>query len=245
MDPTWYPFSKTCTATIGTGNVSIQLNTTTVSQMFSNISFPYGYDNELTINLSLGSDSSIGLDSSNHFTMQTGHTSTSTLSVQPDASKIAAEAWKSIGVNLVVTAVLCFAGFGAASAEAGAVKEGATVVEGKTVLSAEQQEVASTIQNEAQEGTTKIGGTIETATTPEKVGMTEIDSVIGTTAKTELSNTATWSLKNIMPRFTFKVWAMFVGQFAGQLYSNLSNLDIIEAYQQHPDNMPTLQNFLS
>jgi hypothetical protein len=264
MDPTWYPFSKTCTATIPVGDLKVIFAQTEVQQQFNNISFPYGAQDELTIDLTLNSTSTIGIDQNGNFTMQYGNDTVSTLSVQPDASKIAAEALEGIGVNLVVTALCCLS-FGAAGGELASAESAAgkvpvdPVVEppvddpvqgpGNEVPNAENldpnaQQVAGDIDAGAASGQ-KVGGEIELTGQQNDVGVDQLNSQLDTSARAEMQNPSTWTLSGIMPRFTFKIWAMFVGQFAGQLYSNLSNLDIVEAYDQNPTEMPTLQNFLA
>lgn len=251
MDPTWYPFSKTCTATIGAGDLGVSLTQTEVHQTFSNISFPYGYQKEMTIDLSLASHSTIGVDGNKGFTMQYGGDTTSTLSVQPDASKIAAEALEGIGVNLVVTALCCLS-FGAAGGEASALTDagagtGAKVDAGIPTaenLGADAKEVANAIDEGAAAGA-KAGGEIELPNQLNAIGPESIKSELAQTAAAEVRDPSTWTLKGIMPRFTFKIWAMFVGQFAGEVYTNISNVDMIEAYRRDPTSMPTLQSFLA
>lgn len=271
LDPKWYNgIYNPCTATIGAGDLSVTLDDTDVTQLFSNISFPYGAQNEVTVTLTLGSSSTIGLDADKQFTMQYGTTNVSTLSVQPDAQKVAAEALESIGVNLVTTAVLCFAGFGAAGETAGAAAgetagtaagetagttgtvtqtaeagEGTGAAETGETLSQENQQLADNLTDEVGEGNGTQPGSVTVPPQTETVSVNQIGSDVGQGALAEMRNPGTWSLKGIMPRFTFKIWAMFVGQIGGQIYSNMSNIDMIEAYGQDPSKMPTLENFLA
>lgn len=289
MDPTWYPFSNPCTATIGVGDLSVSFTQTTVQQSFSNISFPYGTQNELTVELSLASYSTIGVDGKNSFTMLYGGDTTSTLSVQPDAAKIAAEALEGIGVNLVVTALCCLS-FGAAggavttevsqvtttvgdtaggeiaggegdadgglgvggdastgnrgSGEPQAIVNEAGEIPSASNLSTGAERVAGDIDAGAANGA-RAGGEIQLEDPDNAIGENQANTELSSSARTEMQNPGTWTLKGIMPRFTFKVWAMFVGQFAGEVFSNMSNIDIIAAYDQDPTQMPTLQNFLA
>ncbi len=259
MDPTWYPFSNPCTATIGAGDLSVSFNQTSVQQSFSNISFPYGAQNELTVVVSLTSTSTIGVDADRQFTMQYNNDTVSTLSVQPDASKIAAESLEGIGVGLVVT-VLCCVSFGAAGGavagevageagsvggEAGETGELAGETPNASSLTAEQQEVATEIESGATSEEGANGQiTVQDAGTND-INAGQLDSDLAKSTESELKNPGTWSFKGIQPRFTFKVWGMFVGMFAGQVYGQMGNIDTLAAYAQDPTQMPTLRDFLA
>ncbi|HEX8361269.1 MAG TPA: TULIP family P47-like protein [Longimicrobium sp.] len=254
MDPSWYPFSNPCTATIPAGDLQVQFNQTSVQQSFNNISFPYGAQNELTIEVSLVSTSTVGLDENGHFTMQYDRDSISTLSAQPDAKKISEETLEGLGVTLVVTALCCLS-FGAAGGEAAETVESGTqtatelepAAEEPNVnnLSSEQESLASEIDS-SLEGGSKADGSVEMVNEGENnIGPAQIKTELGTSAQAEMRNPGTWTFKGIAPRFTFKVWSMIVGQLSGQLYSDMSSIDTIAIYDQDPTKMPTLRNFLA
>ncbi|MGX5773725.1 TULIP family P47-like protein [Methylorubrum zatmanii] len=256
MDPTWYPFSNPCTATIGAGDLSVSFNQNTIQQTFSNISFPYGAQNELTVVVSLTSTSTIGVDGTGQFTMQYDNDTVSTLSVQPDASKIAAESLEGIGVGLVVT-VLCCMSFGAAGgavasevggeagSAAGETGNLAGEVPNASSLTAEQQEVASEIESGASSEEGANGQITVQGEGTSDINAGQLNTDLARSAESEIKNPGTWSFKGIQPRFTFKIWGMFVGMFAGQVYSQMGNIDTLAAYDQDPTKMPTLRNFLA
>lgn len=248
MDPKWYSFHPTVKATIKPGNLSVAFNQTTMTQTFSNISFPYGHDDQLTVNLTLSSSSKLGVDAAGRFAMQYGKKTVSTLSAQPDSSKIAWEALKGIGVNLALTAILCLS-FGASGGRQVTrglqVAEEATVAETTATRSAviEAESLGASLETSIMRADS-AGTQVAHAGEQSAIGSGVLSTELATVARQEALNTASWSLKGIMPRFTFKLWAMFAGQFGGELYSSLGSVDIIKIYDQDPEQMPTLRNFL-
>jgi hypothetical protein len=242
MDPTWYRFARFCDATIPESNLTVAMNRTTVEQSFTNLSFPYGYQNELTVQMALTSYSKMGLDGNNNFTMHIDKTTTSTLTVQPDASKIAWQALEGLAINLVMMVALCYVPGGGAIAEAEGAALGTTEVE---ITSAESQ-VVKELEGSIGEGmTAPVTKSLTVERAESTVGAAEIGSETAQTAMAEMKQPGTWSWKGLQQKFTFKLWAMVVAQIAGEVYQNLSNVDIIRAYGNSPTEMPTLQHFLS
>lgn len=271
LDQSWYVGNNPATATIPAGDFNLTVNDTSISQTFTNITFPYGVQNELTIEMTLGATNTLGIDSTGHFAMQYGTTTMSTLSVQPNAQKAAWEAIESIAIGLVTTVVLAmlFSRDPVTSANAnpdpdpvvpkgggagpepvnagGGDSSGAGGESNQPTLSSEnQQAVHELTEQAAGDGTNNQAVNVNLAPQAETISTKTVSSQLTNSAGTELQPDVPnqpWSLKGMMPRFTIKMWAMLAGQMAGQLWSNLTNIDSIRAYAIDPSTVPTLANF--
>lgn len=238
-----------CVATIPKNAFQLTIDQDRITQTFTNISYPYGHTDELTVVLTLSSYSTLGVDEKKEFSMQYGRTLMSSMSVQPDSEQMAWDSIKSILWNVGITLVCCgIAGYLGRGVKAGA--EAVTAAEKGVVetTTSIEKTAGEVVGKEISSGVEAVGkGAAKSMTLVSEeasMGVEAAGTELGESASAEISKPGVMKLRQFMPRLTLKTWCMFVGQFVGEGYNMWGNVDIARAYKSKPTEAPALINFL-
>ncbi len=244
------------------GNFKVVVGDTTIQFDFEAITFPYGANDLVNVELMMRYEQAIGIDEDCHFAVESTGTQIHHVSVYPDPEKAAWEAAKSFGVTILVSLGLYLLGplvgrvgsrlFSGAKSLLG--KAAGTVAQsGKGLIAREAAQIGETeimsISEEAVSQATKSGGAAvlgaEAAATGEVISLKTISTgekalagdVVETVTPKAVSPAA------VPERAISGFTAMMVGQFAGQVFGLRSNLAIMAAYKQTPESLPSIADF--
>lgn len=258
--------------TIKAGNFSITVDKHLVTTRFESLTFPYGRDDVLSVDVMMNHGNLIGIDENKRFAMKTSGEITRHISVTPDPVKVSSEAWKSFAINMGVTVgLMCmpaaFKGMGklyggakslfnGAKAGAGALGAGeSAAAKGAGLITKEAAVVSETeLAQVAKDGLGKTllkgeaaAMTVDLAATGEVMTINEAVSTTLLEVESvagEAGQAARGVPVGAIPkRFDMTFLALMTGQLVGGLYGQGTNLATIGAYKQNPEKIPSLVNF--
>jgi hypothetical protein len=258
MDGKMYNKHEEVDATIPDSQFCITLRGTELEQEFRTIDFIYGMDDELNVQMSLAASSSLGIDENGRFSMQMKPKPRQSLTASPRPDKVAREmVWGAV-ISMVATMVLSLGvEFMAMRYAAGA---GRGIAQGVKTAAQEAETSVQTVEEVAEnmikeegnvlveEATAAAGGvsrTVSVAVSETSVSLSAsvVESEVVTVAAKEISTGATWGLKDLLKMFMIKTLPMMIGNMAGQLYAQMSSLDMINVYYNQPEKVPELAEF--
>lgn len=258
MDGKMYNKHEEVEATIPDSQFCITLRGSELEQEFKTIDFIYGLDDELNVQMSLAASSNLGIDEHGRFSMQMIPKPRQSLTASPRPEKVAREMIWGAVISMVATMVMSLGvEFMAARYAAGA---GGKIVQGvktaaqeaeTTVQTAEEvaenmiKEEGNVLVNEATAAAGGVSRTVSVAVSETSVSLSAsmVESEVVTVATKEVSAGASWGLKDLLKLFMIKTLPMMIGNMAGQLYAQMSSLDMINVYYNQPEKVPELAEF--
>lgn len=238
MENSTYLGANPVPATITVGNFCLTLTDTHLVQEFREITFPYGNDNELDVQMSLAGQSQLGIDENKHFALLMEPNPRATLSAQPDQRKVAMEQIVAMGVTLVLMLGTSFL----FARMAGAARSGQAATRAVAQAEATAAEVAAAAESGAARAVS-----VEVAAEANVVSSSTVTAELVETTAAEMQQGSSWSFTGLFERFCAKTLTMMlaqtVSQMAGQVIGNISNFDLLSLYKNDPAKLPTLATF--
>lgn len=238
LDPEQLTFAKKdVNGKITKGNFCITTQGLSIRTMFRNVTFAYGTDDELDVQLTYDASNAIGLDKESHFAMQRVGEVDSHVTVQPNQEKMSQGIYKTVA-GMVVAQVACaivFAGFGAAFSRIATSLRGAgrMMTAGSRDALLMTEEVSLLAEEEVQLAGTSSG----------RIGVTGLAQEVWTVARCASAGKVATLADFLSSGLSKPITVLIAGQAIGMLWGERSQIDTLSALHEHPEKMPTMADF--
>ncbi|MCK0208667.1 TULIP family P47-like protein [Starkeya koreensis] len=245
--------------TIKAGNFSIEVDKHMLKTSFESLTFPFGRDDVLSVELVMRHANILGVDDAKKFALKTSGEIIRHLNVVPDPKKVTGEGWKSFAINMGVTLAIAVIPWGRVVGKvAGGAKSlfrGATVIEGEgaqvlakeatTVTERELVQVAESGMGRALQSGEAAALRGEFQATGKVLTAGELSAETGLKGEVAAGQGAAKGVPvgEVPSRFDRTFLAFMGGQLIGGLYGQGTNLASLGAYQQDGAKIPSLVNF--